>query len=722
MTDIPLSGLALRTHDAEYPADGIVPYAHQRRVRELFADEAEFLAVNDSPTGGGKTLSWLAPVVEQGLHTIALYPTNALIEDQKQSIEELLTDHFDREPTVLAITAETLREDHADRFDYLDSNVELIRDLLAEQFQRGNHVILLTNPDIFVMLRRELYGRDVNVRLGEFEVAVADEFHRAGLKEQNTLLFLFDELFDRPTEISALSKLVFLSATPTDRLDQRFETAMSATYHRVTDRSGAERRAFDAPPLTDGWRPVMPPVDLDVRSSATFGTAGELLGDQLAETLDFCAGGRTVVMLDGIHEVERVYSELADALPERRIERIDGFHRGDIDAKLNRFDVLVSNSAVEVGIDFDTDRILFSGHDRASFLQRLGRLRTRDEVSKARCYVPRHVLDSLTDQLGEPAIDSASRPATGRYTREELRTVLDEAYPSPRQPESFERRYAATEAMTHVGDRLDATTEDKRPTVASESETRVAQHFLAPESTRTIADIKRLGETVSCPVRRKLQSYRGDSIQALVYNRPDDELRAYDLLYLLRYGRVTFYDRQEFEQKVPAEARERVGSYASFVDGFCVFDGTIETTEEGYGRTVVFRPTEYLHDWLDTEQDRTSRMPRVLKSIGIDASSDEHPRVEGIETLRDRLDALGERGGILCYPLEGTSEQIKSLYGLDDFFFLYPLSMPSGDRYCLAFGTDALYLHCHVQDRHADDNDDEDGEFIGLCDSEVGES
>lgn len=717
MTELPLSGLGLRAHDAEYPAAGIAPYAHQRRVRELFTEEDAFLAVNDSPTGGGKTLSWLAPVAEEGLHTIALYPTNALIEDQQQSIEELLEKHFEEEPEVLAVTADTLRNRYASRYPYADTNVEVLRQLLNEKLRRDEQVLLLTNPDIFVLVRRNLYSQKVSVPLKEFEVAVADEFHRAGLQEQNTLLFLFDELFDQPASISALSKLIFLSATPTDRLDRRFEEAMSAPYYRVTDRGTDERRSFDAPPLGEGWRPVMPPVDLDVRSSATFGTAEELLGDDREETASFCAGGRTVVMLDGIHEVERVYTELSEALSERRVERIDGFHRGDIESKLEHFDVLVSNSAVEVGIDFETDRILFSGHNRASFLQRLGRLRTRGDVSKARCYVPRNVQDMLTDrEWNKSGVgDRIDRPA--------LRATLKEAYPTPREPESFERRYAATEAMTHVGDRLDATTRDKRQAVASESKARVARHFLTPGSNRTIADIKRLGETVDCPVREKLQSYRGDSIQALVYNRPDDELRAYNLLYLLRYGRVGFYDREEFERKIPAEAREQVGSYASFVDGFCVFDGTIETTEKGYGRKVIFEPTGELYAWLDSEEERTARTPRVLGSIDINVHGDEHPRVEGIETLRGQLEELGKRDGILCFPLEGTSEQIKSLYGLDDFFFLYPLSMPGDQPYCLAFGTDALYLHCHVLDRHTDDSGvGSDSEFIGLCDSEVSDS
>jgi len=39
-----------------------------------------------------KTLAWLAPVVSEGLQTVAVYPTNALIEDQVRNIDEKLED------------------------------------------------------------------------------------------------------------------------------------------------------------------------------------------------------------------------------------------------------------------------------------------------------------------------------------------------------------------------------------------------------------------------------------------------------------------------------------------------------------------------------------------------------------------------------------------------------------------------------------------------------
>jgi CRISPR-associated endonuclease/helicase Cas3 len=152
------------------------------------------------------------------------------------------------------------------------------------------------------------------------------------------------------------------------------------------------------------------------------------------------------------------------------------------------------------------------------------------------------------------------------------------------------------------------------------------------------------------------------------------------------------------------------------VDGFCVFDGTIETTDDGWGRSVSFRPTGELVNWLREEPERKGRSPRVIGSIDIDAvpQAEFQPRVEGIEQLRNRLTDLGDRGGILCYPLEGTSKEIKTIYGLDDFFFLYPLALQDSTPISLAFGTDALYLHCHVLERDYGNQGTDEGEFIGL--------
>jgi CRISPR-associated endonuclease/helicase Cas3 len=61
-TQLSLDGVALRQHDEPYLFD-YEPYAHQLTLDELIRSGDGFVAVNDSPTGGGKTSSWLAPAL-----------------------------------------------------------------------------------------------------------------------------------------------------------------------------------------------------------------------------------------------------------------------------------------------------------------------------------------------------------------------------------------------------------------------------------------------------------------------------------------------------------------------------------------------------------------------------------------------------------------------------------------------------------------------------------
>lgn len=706
MTTIPLSGVALREHDDSYPAS-INPYEHQRALRDLFRNEDGFVAVNDSPTGGGKTMSWLAPTVESREHTIAVYPTNALIADQKTAIEEELDAHFSAykdDTEVLHVTSKMLETKHAERFSQYETNHKILQALLDVKLWETEQVILLTNPDILVMMYRNLYhggfgyqnSGDIIREVNEFSTAIVDEFHRANRKEQNTLLFLLDEMCGKDAGACALSKLVFLSATPEERIEQRFDGAMSAPYHRVTVSDQRERMAFDTPPAPTGWQSVMPPTDLDVRSASTFATADALLGDDWDDTRSFCArDGKTVVILDGLHEVEEVTRELREALPNQRVERIDGFHRGEMEAKLERFDVLVSNSAVEVGIDFEVKRLVFSGHNRASLLQRLGRIRGRIEdgatVRESRCYVP----SSVAKQLGEKASGS-----DGRVSRTDLTMWLEDAYDDPREPETFDWRYSAAEALAHVKTQAGKYVGSGAAVIQEEGEKRVERHFGRPEENIELTEIKQFADTVSEDVEEALQQYRGESLNTLVYDRSaysENELKTHDPFYLLRHGDVKFFSKAEFLREIPHKLRNEVESHANYVVGFCVYQGTIPTNEDGYGRSVSFKATPSVFKWLKRETNLKSRMPQKV-ALSVDVEGEGHSRVPSIDHVRSKMET--KENEILCYAVEGTSREIKNRYRLGEFFFLYPLSYPDTEL-CVALGTDALYLHCRVQEEES---------------------
>lgn len=723
--ELPIAGTMLRTRvDSAYPAKDIDPYAHQQDLQRLFGNEDGFVAVNDSPTGGGKTMSWLAPVVDRKEHTIAVYPTNALIADQYKNISAELDRHFgDRADDIklLLVTADSLRDEHAERFPRDETNAERLQHLLIQAMKHHEQVLVLTNPDILVMMRRHLYrgGTDYynpgdRIRtLNDFTTAIVDEFHRADRKEQNTLLYLLDEMYDLPRDVCGLSRFVFLSATPERRLERRFEDSMSAPYYRLTAlRDTDERRPFEASP-PGGWRAVMPPVTLDVRAAETFSTADVLLNRDWDDTREFASRqGETVFILDGIHEVAQVYDALRDEFPDRRVVRIDGLHRGDLQEKLNNpgFDILVSNSAVEVGIDFNVERLIFSGHSQSNFVQRLGRLRSAEDVRQARCYVPTRVIDALDEMWSgnDASVDDSCGEKIRRVSRDRLAAWLDTAYPQPRSPESFDWRYSAAEAYYHTKQRAyDAVSAGEAgidtESIHDDGMERIQRHFAPLDRPITEEDLSRYIEPVEESLQRSLQWYRGQSIQSLVYDRSpggENELKAYNLLYLLRHGDVTFYPKSGFLERIPEEHAPEVDRYEPFVVGYCVYDGSIESTAEGYGRSVSFKASGPIYAWLKSDEGRTSRTrkPRHTSGLSIDVATNEgQEAVPSVEHVREILEAEE----ILCYPLEGSSRQIKNQYDLGDFFFLYPFQVSdqvTNGPMSVAIGTDALYLHCHVQE------------------------
>lgn len=700
-----LAGLGMRMFPGEYPAKNIDPHRHQWGMYDALKKRVPGAFVNAAPTGGGKTESWVAPVVEDGLDTIAVYPTNALIEDQRRNIRELLEDLGGADDvTLLDVTSQTIGPNgtYAERFPDANSNGDRLSRLLGQHFGRTGSdttTILLTNPDTFVLMRRGLYNSRVeNVR--RFEVAVVDEFHRANRKEQNTLLFLLDEMYDLDQSVCRLNHLVFLSATPDAELEAKFENALSAPYYRVNEfgwRSDNDtfealadepaRLAFEPGGLPDDYRAVLPPTELTIHPSLTFQTATAMLDDELF--IPQVRDGKCVIMLDGIHEVDRVYRGLREAGLEG-VARIDGFHRENLSEKIGA-PTLVSNSAVEVGVDFDTDQIMFSGHDAASFFQRLGRLRTREVESVARGYAPKYTFPQLED-FHEKVEDTW-------HARQQFESALKSIYvDAGRAPASFDQRYSAVEALDHIEERKKNAREDQKEELQRNGYIRLSRHFF-PDKTIGAEDIQRLHSTLDSGVLDGLRTYRGESVQTLVFDQEQGVVQAYNIPYLLRHGIVSFHPRDEFFDRIPESEHADARRLEKYSAGYCIYRGAIDsgTDEEGYsGRQVAYKATGQLYSML-SDQSRQSRQPASV--TGLEVEVDGH--VDGMSHLKD---ALSEQE-VLCYALEDHVSKIQNIYSLGPFGFIYPLIYSGGDA-AVAFGHDALHLHCRVQDQAEKDADE----------------
>lgn len=670
-----LDGISLRTLEVDYL--GFQPYEHQYQSEELINGENGFFCFNCSPTGSGKTLSWLKPALEKGMDVVAIYPTNALISDQVDNANQVINDHFaGMGHKVIRITSSSIYERRQELYagEANVSNGTIIAHLIERSLDKSGSTIVMTNPDIFTLIMKDMYrDKYLSSLMNHFEMIVVDEFHLADIKQKNSILFLLHCMYSLQPSVSRTNKFYFLSATPDDTVVERIRDAIGVDPIVIKHSGVAIGRNERA---EGGYRAVMPPVDLGIRGGRVFGTFEELCGEHLEDTTRFCAEGRTVIMLDGIHEVDVLYNELVKNVSTMRVERIDGFHRGDLGEKLKRFDILVSNSSVEVGIDFDVDQIIFTGYNKSSLIQRLGRLRNREGECKAICYTPKRIADHL---------NGISR----KMNRDQFKLELDGIFADASDPASFTWRYSPIEAYDYATVVASKLPSDRRSEYAELIRERINKHFYHPFGMKLGGkDLERMKQWVRRDVIENLRAYRGSDIQLMVYDKTEGEgeVKLYTMFYLLRWGNVEFMDKARFLKTIPEEHRDFVTKYERFVSGFCVYRGKNDEPRSIYLKA----DSPALFSVVNTPE--STRMPEVLNGFTVHTSKG--PKEHSISQLNETL----SEKEMLCEIVDGDPYEKKTLYNLGDFFFLYPL-YASGKEYSVAFGNDALYMDCFLKDR-----------------------
>jgi len=685
---IHLDGVSVPTIDREYLE--FTPYDHQVDAEELIRTEPSFFAINDSPTGSGKTLSWLKPAIEQRLDTIAVYPTNALIADQVEAAKNLQSKHYSNiNVGILETTGETIAEW---RESEGISKGEVLKQHVERSLVQNDATLLFTNPDILTIVRKHMYRHMfVTSKFDRFQMVVLDEFHLADVKQRDSLLFLIDEMYEMEDRYSNTTRFYFLSATPEgdDSYGRSLETRICEDVQTNPVLLSAETNPLMNAPRHENWQAVMPPVDLELRESQTFRTADVLLEKgTIDDFVEFCSERQTVVMLDGVHEVDRVYEELTDQL-HKTVERITGFNQGNVEKKLKSFDVLVSNSAVEVGLDFQPEQLVFSAHNASTLIQRLGRLREhtdRQGPFEAWCYVPGPVRARINAGLSSNDVDN-------RLSRLKFEKTVRDTFHDECNLSSFSRRWGELEAYQHVIERKNDAPSDLQAKVMEEGLARVKRHYYDPYN-RDFSkdDLIRLHNWTDYDVIEELKPYRGNGLQVMVRDHVADQMKLYDMFYLLRWGQVEFKSSRQFQNGLNDQQQQFYSAYSQYAVGFCEYFGKIlmdSDTDEFPGRSVSLR-AESPALWAMKNESDAQRTPDVVSGITVQVDAGDTLPIHGVDHLRDEM-SEAER---LCYVVPGHPSTVEATYGLDEFFFLYPLGEDS-----IALGTNALYMHCLVQDR-----------------------
>lgn len=339
-----VNGASLKLVDAGRES---FPFDKARNFQQEFFNWMENntqFCVMQAPTGAGKTAAFTELCREKG-KTLLVYPTNALVEQQKERLEEE------------GLDVETLNSD-----SLKGSGTERLESLMSFTANyRGD--VIATNPDILQAIIQNQYF-DVPGKAMEFfdriEAVVYDEFHFYSDFESSGLLMQSQIISGKNGD----AEIVFCSATP----NEKYIEAISKSLGEKADTIEAE--------YTDSDPRFREEVEVE-RHGETITTekekAKEIIEEKLEE-LEETEEHKIAVIFNSAYRSNQFYKYLCQEGLEEHVEKDNGYDtQSDVDIDRSA-PVLVSTSKSEVGLDFDIELMLMEKPKTASsFIQRFGR-------------------------------------------------------------------------------------------------------------------------------------------------------------------------------------------------------------------------------------------------------------------------------------------------------------------------------------------------------------
>ncbi len=332
-------------------------------------------------TGTGKTIGAVMPLLKRKERAILVYPTNELIRDQVTSIARIAefeglkpciltpdttNEELTRADVVLVhIDAAALSE--WDKKKHLGGKWAALKRLLVADRPVK---LILTNPDILFLIFALRYRAEPLAALQAYTNLIVDEFHLYQGVEFAHALFMIH----LARNLGMFTRVMLLSATPAPEVGAFLDQTVApfvihgnvSICHPVT----AERTATHRVEV----RPVL--IQQDVVETAVGilkmhkDNFGKLRQEHKGE--DYIPG---VVVLNSVINAIRLEDRLVEAGFERdQLLIVRGLSSRDIRRRDSRKTLAIGTAAIEVGIDFKCDMLVFEASDAASFMQRFGRV------------------------------------------------------------------------------------------------------------------------------------------------------------------------------------------------------------------------------------------------------------------------------------------------------------------------------------------------------------
>jgi len=216
MTDFEVAGasLAIEPPEPALEARGFeYARAFQNRVIEWIHDGPDPVSVVRAPTGAGKTATFYELIASRDM-TLLVYPTNALLRQQRERFED---DGVD----VAVLNANTLDGHGHERTEQLLGFVNKYA---------TDYDAVLTNPDILQAAIQDMYiGSDPMRFFNKFDAIVYDEFHFYEALSASGLLLQIKIIAERQSD----PKILLASATPNEEFVEFLREQVGLTVQDI---------------------------------------------------------------------------------------------------------------------------------------------------------------------------------------------------------------------------------------------------------------------------------------------------------------------------------------------------------------------------------------------------------------------------------------------------------------------------------------------------------
>lgn len=391
----------LRLPVMQHSASRRLLYGHQIAMLDLWENHQSMLL--HSRTGTGKTLAAMLPILKKREWAVAVYPTNELLRDQVDSVCRLANEegigafvmmpeiaddtsypaaHSRAECLLVPIDAQLLSQWQQKKKSKCRG--ETLRHLLNPDKPR----IIFTNPDILFLILALRYHAEAFEALLRYSTLILDEFHLYQGAELSHAL----AMVALARGFDFFRRVILLTATPHPDVLELLQRSI-------------EPQVVTAPQPQEiqGWRTAVHAVEIYPHLARTDWPVDQFARciAQIRPNIErLRAEECNDRYLPAVVVTNSVISAIAleDRLVQSGFKRDSlAIIRGLTNRRVrNRRDKLLAlgTSAIEVGVDFVCDYLVFEAADAASFLQRFGRV-GRHRSGKCHVFVPQNAKQGL---------------------------------------------------------------------------------------------------------------------------------------------------------------------------------------------------------------------------------------------------------------------------------------------------------------------------------------